>query len=166
MDIQALEKAKQQWQTAADQMPQLICLLNGEGRLLHINRTMEMWGLGSVASVKGRELHDILHPGCTDPDCYFPQFWNDITPARLEGRRIAWEVFDPRLRRHFSIRVQPLVWCRPSQERAAEDMHTVVIIDDISDLKKYEADIQRRNEELTQQVAHEVEKRALSEEMQ
>ena len=166
MDIQALEKAKQQWQTAADQMPQLICLLNGEGRLLHINRTMEWWGLGSVASVKGRELHDILHQGCTDPDCYFPQFWHDITPARLEGRRIAWEVFDPLLGRHFSIRVQPLVWRHHSQARTAEDMHTVVIVDDISDLKQSEADVQRRNEELTQQVAHEAEKRALSEEMQ
>jgi len=166
MDIQELEKAKQQWQSAADQMPQLICLLNGEGRLLHINRTMEWWGLGSVASVKGRELHDILHQGCTDPDCYFQRFWHDITPARLEGRRIAWEVFDPLLGRHFAIRVQPLVWRHHSQARTAEDMHTVVTVDDISDLKQAEAGIQRRNEELAQQVAHEVERRTLSEEMQ
>lgn len=165
MDIQALEKAKQQWQSAADLMPQLICLMDGEGRLLRINRTMEWWGLGGVASARGRELHDILHQGCTDPDCYFQRFWHDATQARLEGRRTECEVFDPLLDRHFSIRVQPLVW-RSSQTREAEDLHTVVVVDDISDLKQAEAATQLRNEELAQQVAHEAERRALSEEMQ
>lgn len=166
MDIHALEKAKRQWQSAADMMPQLICLLDGEGRLLHVNRTMEWWGLGSVASVKGRELHDILHQGCTAPDCYFPHFWNDITPARLEGRRVVWEVFDPILGRHFSIRVQPLVWRNRRQARTAEDMHTVVTVDDISDIKQTEAGILWRNKELSLEVAHETERRTLSEEMQ
>jgi PAS domain S-box-containing protein len=165
MDIRTLEKAKQQWQSAADLMPQLICLMDNEGRLLRINRTMEWWGLGGVASARGRGLHDILHPGCTDPDCYFQRFWHDTSPARLEGRRTECEVFDPLLDRHFAIRVQPLVW-RPSQTHEAEDLHTVVVVDDISDLKQAEAGIQRRQEELSQQVAHEVERRALSEEMQ
>jgi len=165
MNIQELEKAKQQWQSAADLMPQMICLMDGEGRLLRINRTMEWWGLGNVSSAKGRELHDILHPGCADPDCYFQRFWHDTTPARLEGRRTECEVFDPMLNRHFSIRVQPLVW-RPSQIHAAEDLHTVVTVDDISDLKQAEAATQLRNEELAQQVAHEAERRALSEKMQ
>ena len=31
MDVHTIEKAKQQWQSAADMMPQLICLLNGKG---------------------------------------------------------------------------------------------------------------------------------------
>jgi len=44
MDLQTLEKTKQQWQSAADLMPQLICLLNGKGHLIHTNRTIERWG--------------------------------------------------------------------------------------------------------------------------
>jgi PAS domain S-box-containing protein len=156
MNIQLLEKAKQQWQSAADLMPQLICLMDGEGRLLHINRTMERWGLGNVTSVKGRALHDILHPGCADPDCYFQRFWHDTTPARLEGRGVEHKVFDPVLDRHFSIRVQPLVWRYHSQTRAAEDLHTVVIVDDISDLRQAEAGSQQCSEELAQQAAHDL----------
>ena len=140
--------------------------LDAGGRLLHINRTIERSGMGSVAKVKGRELHDILHQGCTDPDCYFQRFWRDIAPARLEGKRVAHEVFDPLLGRHFSIRVQPLLRRHRSQARAAEDMHTVVSIDDISDLKQAAEGVQQRNEELVQQVAHEAQRRALSEEMQ
>jgi PAS domain S-box-containing protein len=156
MDIQALEKVKQQWQSVADSMPQLLCLLNSEGRLLHINRTVERWGLGNVASVKGRELHDILHRGCADPDCYYQRFWRDTTPARLEGRGVVHKVFDPVLDRYFSIRVQPLVWRHQGQARTAEDLHTVVIVDDISDLKQAEAGIQQSNEELAQQAAHDL----------
>lgn len=166
MNIQAIEKTKQQWQSAADQMPQLICLMNEEGGLLHVNRTLEWWGLGSVASAKGRQLHDILHPGCADAECYLRRFWHDATAARLEGRRSEHEAFDAVLNRYFVIRIQPLVWRRSSQARTAEDLHTVVVVDDISDLKQAESDIRRRNEELAQQVAREVERRAMSEEMQ
>lgn len=166
MDIQALEKAKQQWQSAVDSLPQLICLINGEGRLLHVNRTIEWWGLGNVAGTRGRELHDILHPGCTSPHCYFKQFWRDTKPARLRGRRAECEVFDPVLDRYFSIRLQPLVWRHEHERDTAEDLHAVVIVDDVSDLKRAEASIQKHNEALAQQVAHETERRALSEEMQ
>jgi PAS domain S-box-containing protein len=165
MDTQALEKAKQQWQSAADSIPQLMFLINGEGRLLHVNRTIEWWGLGSVARARGKDLHDILHPGCSDPDCYFKRFWHDTTPARLEGKRTVFEAFDPVLDRYFSLRLQPLVWRNDGVRDASEDLHTIMIVDDVSDIKRAEASIQQRNEELAQQVVHETERRALSEEM-
>lgn len=166
MDFHTLEKAKQQWQSAADSIPQLVCLMNGEGRLLRINRTMEWWGLGNVASARGKQLHDILHPDCTDPDCYFQRFWNDTSRARQDGRRTECEVFDPMLARYFSILVQPLAWGHHDQAQAADDLHTVVIVDDISDFKQAEAGIQQCTEGLVQQVAQEVERRVLSEEIQ
>ncbi len=167
MDIQTLEKRKRQWQSAADQMPQLICLLDGEGRLLHVNRTMEWWQLGSVASVRGRFLHDILHRGCADPECYFPPLWQEMTHAWQQGRRVELDAFDAVLNRHLRVRIQPLA--RPGRDdapRSDEDLHAVVIVDDISDLKQTEAGAQRRQDELARQVAHEARQRVLSEEMQ
>ncbi len=166
MNIQAIVKTKQQWQSAADLMPQLICLVDSEDRVIQINRTLEWWGLGSVTSAKGRKLHDILHPGCDDPECYFRHFWQDITPARQEGRQVEHDVFDPVRDRHFLFRVQPLAWHRRNHDRTPEDLHTVVIVDDISDRKHTEASVRRRYEELAQQVTHEAERRAMSEEMQ
>ena len=139
MDIQTLEKTKQQWQSAADQMPQLICLLDGEGRLLHVNRTIEWWRLGSVGSVRGRFLHDILHPGCTDPECYFTALWQEMASAWQQGRRVELDAFDPTLNRHLCIRSQPLVGPGRGQTPGAADLHTVMIVDDISDLKQTEA---------------------------
>ncbi len=146
-------------------MPQLICLINAEGHLIHINRTIEWWGLGSVADARGKALHDILHPVCSDPECYFQRFWLSSTQARLDGRRAECEVFDPVLNRDLSLLLQPLVSCH-SQARAAEDLHTVMVVDDISDIKQAKALAQRHNEALTEQVAQETERRTLSEEMQ
>jgi len=166
LDIHAIEKAKQQWQSAADLMPQLICLINEDGRLIHINRTLEWWALGNVSSARGKELHTILHPGCNDPECYFQRYWQDVSPARLAGQRTEREVFDPVLNRHFFIRVQPLLLRHHDDARAKDDLHTVVVVDDISDLKQAEAGNQRRNAELVQRVADEAQRRALSEEMQ
>jgi PAS domain S-box-containing protein len=166
MNIRAIESAKQQWQSAADLMPQLICLTNGDGRLLRINRTLEWWGLGSVADAKGRDLHDILHPGCESPACYFRQFWLSAAPARQEKRSAEHEAFDSVLKRHFSIRVQPVLWQGHLQQSLADELSSVVIVEDISIQKKAEAGIRLQNRKLTRRVAHEVARRALSEEMQ
>jgi PAS domain S-box-containing protein len=166
MDLQALERAKQQWQSAADAMPQLICLLNADGRLIHVNRTIEWWGMGAVADVRGRELHDLLHPGCDDPRCYFRRLWRQSAPARRNGRRSEHEAYDGRLQRHFVIRIQPLVSRRSGEAFDDDGLHSVVVVDDVSELREAEADIRRRNDELSQQVVQEAKRRSLSEDMQ
>jgi len=165
MDVQTLEIAKQQWQSAADMMPQLICLLDGKGRLIHINRTLERWGLGSVATVKGLPLHDILHQNCVDPHCYFNLLWQTAAAKLSRGARTECEVFDPVLKRHLTVLVQPLV--RPPRSfREADDLHAVVMMGDISDFKHAEAEYRHLNEELECLACHEREKREQSEVMQ
>jgi PAS domain S-box-containing protein len=165
MEMHALEKAKQQWQSAADMMPQLLCLLDGNGHLIHTNRTVERWGLGSVANVKGLHLHAILHPDCADPQCYFNTFWLGAVAKLAWGARTEGEVFDPVLKRHFSVLVQPLV--RPPRQFPEEDdLHAVVMMGDISDIKQAEAGYQRLCEELECIACREKERRVYSEGMQ
>ncbi|MDO9220850.1 MAG: histidine kinase [Thiobacillus sp.] len=165
MDLHTLEKAKHQWQSAADMMPQLICLLDGKGHLIHINRTIERWGMGSVANVKGLHLHTVLHPNCVDPQCYFNAFWLTAAAKLSRGVRTEYEVLDPVLKRHVSLLVQPLMR-PPSQFRETDDLHAVVMMGDISDFKQTEAGYQRLYEELECLVCHERERREHSEGMQ
>lgn len=165
MDVHTLEKAKQQWQAAADMMPQLICLLNADGRLIHINRAIERWRLGQVDGVKGKALHDVLHPGCTDPQCYFKSLWLGAAAGLGRGERTECEAYDPVLKRHFSILVQPLVR-PPSPLRDADDLHAVVMMGDISDIKQAEAGYQHLFQELECMVCLEKERREFSESMQ
>jgi len=165
MDVQAIEKAKQQWQSAVDMMPQLVCLLDGQGRLIHTNRTIEHWGLGKVGDVKGRHLHDILHQDCVDPQCYFKTLWLSAAAKLTFGERSDFEVFDPMLMRHLSVLVQPLQ--RPFRQfREADDLHAVVMMGDISGFKQAEARYQRLHAELECLVCHEKERRVLSEGIQ
>lgn len=165
MDLQTIEKAKQQWQSAADLMPQLICLLNRKGHLIHTNRTIERWGLGKVAAVKGLHLHEILHHDCADPHCYFASLWMGAAAKLSYGDRTECEVFDPILQRHLSVIVQPLMR-PPRQFREADDLHAIVMMGDISDFKQAEAGYQRLNQELECLACHEKQRRVLSEGMQ
>ena len=162
MDAHTLEVAKQQWQAAADLMPQLICLLDGKGRLLHTNRTIERWGLGAVADVRGQSLHGVLHPDCSDPKCYLRGFWLTAGARLVRGERTECEVYDPVLKRHLSLLVQPLVRPQPAL-RGTEAMQAVVMVGDISGQKQSEAGYQRLFEELECLACLEKERRVVSE---
>jgi len=164
MDILAIEKAKQQWQSAADLMPQLICLLNGQGELIHTNRTIERWGLGKVARVKGSFLHHILHQDCDDPECYFTSLWRSAAANLSIGDSTQCEVYDPILRRHLSVTIEPFQR-PPKQFREEGDLHAVVMMGDISDIKQAEAAYRRLNEELECLACHEKQQRLHSESM-
>lgn len=165
MDVETLEKAKQQWQSAADMMPHLICLLNRRGHLIHVNRTVERWGLGEVADARGRHLHAILHGDCADPGCYFNALWLGAVARLSCGDSTECEVFDPLLDRHLSVLVQPLL--RPPRHFGkTDDLHAVVMMGDISGFKQAEAGYQRLYEELECLACHEKERRELSEGMQ
>lgn len=165
MDSLTIEKVKQQWQSAADMMPQLICLLDEKGHLIHTNRTIERWGLGRVDGVKGTHLHDILHRNCTDPQCYFKPLWSSAVSKLSHETRSECEIFDPVLKRHLSILVQPLV--RPPHSfRETDELHAVVMMGDISDFKRAEAGYQQLFEELECLACLEKEKREHSEGMQ
>lgn len=165
MDIQALEIAKKQWQSASDLMPQLICLLNREGQLIHTNRTVERWGLGLVAGVRGLNLHDVLHQDCVDPQCYFKVLWQSAIVKLSCGKRTECEVYDPVLKRHFTVVVQPLMR-PPNQFREPDELYAVVTMGDISDFKQAEAERQRLYEELECLACHERQQREHSEKIQ
>lgn len=162
MDVHTLETAKQQWQSAADMVPHLICLLNGKGQLIHANRTIERWGMGKVADVRGVHLHTILHGACADPACYFNSFWLGALARLSCGDSTECEVFDPILERHLSVLVQPLLR-PPRQVGRPDELHAVVMIGDISTVKQAEAQYRRLYEELERLVRHEKQRRELSE---
>ena len=65
-----LTDSMQRWWSPADSMPQFICLLDREGRVLRANRTLERWKLGiDIEDVGGLYLHDVLHRDCDNSGC-------------------------------------------------------------------------------------------------
>jgi PAS domain S-box-containing protein len=163
MNMRMLEKIKRQWQFAADAMPQLICLVDGEGRVMHANRTLERWGLGEVEAVPGLDLHAVMHRDCGDRSCYLKSFWKRSAAALAKCRRAESDVWDPLLKRHLQIRTQ-----MPVREEGpdSEDVFAVVTIDDVTEWKASEDQSRRTAKMLNERVEREEEKRAQAEKVQ
>lgn len=161
MDIVTLERSKQHWQFAADSLPQLICLLDAQGRIVRANSTLQRWGLGDVFTVGGRDLHEALHADCGDADCYLRNFLAWGVTELAAGRHVRCEAFDPVLRRFFAIKADP---ARPELERrdaaiALKDILAVVTFEDVTDLRCPHEQLIRLNKNLGDQVVRERDKR-------
>ena len=104
-----IERAKQEWESTADSLPELVCLVDDQGRILRVNRTVETWGLARVTDVKGRKVHELLHPGCTDPSCYLADFWKRAWEEAACGQTAECEAYDKIFSCHVLILVQPWV---------------------------------------------------------
>lgn len=163
MNVVALEEIKQQWLFAADAMPQLICLVDGDWRIIRANRTLERWNLGVVKEVKGARLHDVLHKRCSDPGCYLRNLPQRAAAALARDARAACDAWDPLLMRHFEFRIQ-----KPVQEAGAQagGFFASVTIDDVTDSKASEDESRKTAQILNQRVECEEQKRVQAEKIQ
>lgn len=163
--LEQIERAKRQWESTVDSLPQLVCLLDDRGRIVRANRTVQAWGLCDVVEVRGRLVHALLHPVCSDPDCPQAAFWRSAWARLAEGQPAECEYMDSALHRYLSVRALPFL-ARPSAGDEERTPFAVAIIDDITDRRQAEealrsrtAELQARNEELdafARTVAHDL----------
>lgn len=150
-NVEQVERAKQEWEFTADLMPQLVCLVDEAGYIMRANRTFERWGLGKVAEVRGRKIHDLIHPDCQDANCTQKIFWETIPDMMGAGRSAECQVEDRVLGRHLHLSFQS----HPSGQHASAKVQSrigVVVVGDISDLKQVEKKLQAFNCELELRV--------------
>src|ERR1700736_6418731 len=61
----AIARAKQDWECTADSLSHVVCLVDEGRRVVRVNRAIELWELGHVNDVAGRDINDLMHPkGC------------------------------------------------------------------------------------------------------
>lgn len=58
--VRSAIQAKQQWEATVDVLPQVVCLLDENMRIIRANRAVETWGLGNVDTMPGRSLQELL----------------------------------------------------------------------------------------------------------
>jgi PAS domain S-box-containing protein len=154
MNMQSLVRAKQQWEVAADSMPQFICLLDSDGRVIRANRTVERWKLGiDVEDVVGLSLHEVLHQDCENSRCYLRRFGERAATALAKGRRANCDAWDPVLKRHFLIRARKPV---PTQRRnkSLSDVFAVVTVDDVTEFRAIENESGKLTRAINQRAGH------------
>jgi signal transduction histidine kinase/FixJ family two-component response regulator len=149
-----ISRAKREWESSVDSIPQLICLIDCQGCILRTNRVAEQWNLGQIANVRCKSLHELLHPDCADSACYMETFWPTAWEKLNNGISTEYETYDKILNRHIDIQVQPILpgICRKGEETAS---YAVVVIHDITErkqamerLEEYAAELERANKEL------------------
>lgn len=151
-NVERVELAKQEWESTADSLPQLVCLLDESGHILRANRTVERWGLGQVADVRGKKMHELLHASCHDVHCALKKFWESASILAEIGKPAEYQIEDRHLHRHLQLSFQSHhphhAWISKIQ-----GIFGVAVATDISELKDAENRLQAMNQELEKRVA-------------
>ncbi len=150
--LELIERVKKEWESTVDSLSHFICLLDHEGHIMRTNRTVERWQLASVAQVKGRELHELFHPGCTAATCYLKTFWSQVWAEVVRGQPVEYEAEDKILKRHLHFQVRP-TWAQTQPPAKTATSFAVVVVEDITKRKRAEAALQQAYDELEQRVA-------------
>jgi len=141
-----VERAKQEWEATIDSLPQAVCLLDKQGRIMRANRTVETWELSPVQGVKGKTIHELLHPDCHKPECSFLQLWMKAWQATEQERMAEFETEAGPGDRYLFWQVRPVVAPTVQREKR-DDSFATVVIHDITERKRVEMALQEMLEE-------------------
>jgi PAS domain-containing protein len=143
--LQQIERIKKEWESTADSLSELVFLIDKKGHIIRANRVVERWGVGSVANIRGRKIHDILHPGCVDPACIFETYLPLVWEKLAQDRTIRWEFADRVLKRYLSVKFRPISAIIEEEKKIS---FTVVVINDITNFKRKEKEREKLVHEL------------------
>lgn len=144
--------AKQQWEATVDVLPEIICLLDRDRRVLRINRTIERWDLGNVRDSIGLDLHVLLHPSCADAGCGLRAALDEgWVRAAGTGATSEIQLYDPRLNRTLGLSMRHLT-SRPGFAGLDAAVRAVCLIADVTALRAAQQQLQSLNEQLEERV--------------
>jgi PAS domain S-box-containing protein len=150
-NMQQVIQAKHQWESTLDALPQLMCLIDENGHVIRINRTLEAWGLGDVTSVKGKQVLDVIHPGCSNLNCMLKANWKEMWQKLRNSEFVECENHDSSMRRDLHCSM-----CRSKKSQyddgAEDEEYAFLVIEDISQQKQAERVLQDYNEELEKRL--------------
>jgi signal transduction histidine kinase len=133
-----VERAKREWESTVDSLPDLVCLLDQAGRIIRANRIVEEWDLGRVEAVRGQSLHELLHPLCQTPTCYLAALSQQVIDQVIQGEPLDQVVSDPILSRHLQFHAHPVL------DRNQISTHTaVVVVRDVTERQRVEQERER-----------------------
>ena len=147
----AIQRAKLEWEFTVDSLPQVVCVLDRQRRVVRVSRAVERWGLGRVHDVRLRTIHDVLHANCPGPDCALSVGLDRAWQALDCRSSDAVEVDDPLLGRSLSIELRPMSLA--DDERAAQyECFATMVVSDVTETRRAQYDLRILNEQLEARV--------------
>ena len=103
-----VERAKREWESTVDSLPDLVCLVDRAGKIIRANRIVEEWNLGRVEAVRGQVWHELLHPACQLSACYLAALARQVIEQVIQGESLDQVAYDPILNRHLRFHAHPV----------------------------------------------------------
>jgi signal transduction histidine kinase len=152
-----IARAKREWQCIVDALPQLVCLLNRNGRVARSNRVAEHWRLCRVNEVAGLHMHELLHGACNAAECrllsLLQQSWCTLSN---ETDLVEFDLHDALLQRWLKVtfKLMPApVDPADLYANANTTSRAVCIVEDITSLRQAEEGQRILNQHLETRVA-------------
>lgn len=142
----AIARAKQEWESTVDVLPQVVCVLDGNRNIVRANRAIETWSLGSVLEVHGRNLHGLLHPTCDGTNCGLAKRLDDSWNS-LANDAANFELHDALLGRVLNVTLLPMTLGAGEDARVAGS-HAVIVLSDITELYNIQKALRSMNSQL------------------
>ena len=136
---------------SVESLPQLILLLDEEGRLIRANRSRAGSRLSLILNTKGQEVHKLVHEMCSG-DCAFNIRWGKSWHELQHQDLLEWEVEDTLLDKVFRLSLRRLLHGdAPPVE--ADTGHAVLMITDITQPRQAHLSLRDRNKEMGDLIA-------------
>ncbi len=147
----AIERAKLDWESTADALEALVCLLGQDGEITRTNRVVEDWSLGTVSGVLGKHAHTVVHPGCRNTRCSIAGFLKQSLGEIRRGTRGQFELQESIGARFLHMTIRPMRQ-RPGAESGPGDPRAVLVVTDLSALYRAQDALERLNSSLEERV--------------
>ena len=147
----SIARAKFEWETTVDALPDLICLLDSFGRVARVNRVVERWNLGSITGVLGRDLHRLLHGDCAAASCALQVPLTAAEAGARSGEVTEFEVRDAILGRALHVTLRPMT-AEGNDAKVNTEGFAVAIVADVTALHLAREALHAVNAELETRV--------------
>jgi len=146
-----IEIAKNEWEQTVDVLPQLVFLLDANGKITRANRVIEEWNLARVEEVGGRDCHAMLHPRCFESDCELRLRLRTELAYLSTHRHAQWEYFDKPLNRQLRVSMRDLAR-EDTQNRYRIESCAALVLTDITLERRARDLLQSNNSDLQQKL--------------
>jgi len=148
---QVIARAKQDWECTADALSHVVCLIDEGRRVVRVNRAIELWELGHVNDVAGRDIHDLLHPNGCNERCALRARLEEAWARIQDSTPDEFEYFDLHLNGALSIALRPIIAATGGRHLSAH-ARAVMVVMDMTPLHLARSAQQRLNENLEVRV--------------
>jgi len=147
----SIERAKLEWESTADALAGLVCLLGRDGKVMRTNRVVEDWSLGTVGGVQGVNVHRLLHPNCRNTRCPLGGFFKSALAEIRNGARDQFELQEPIGDRFLHFTLRPMRH-RLNGGSASGEPQAVLVATDLSALYRVQDALEKLNLSLEDRV--------------